>query len=117
MTLEKKPFKAFPKEPWFLCTCKTSLLKTWWEKEKLHITSNFFFSQGFLPVSRTFRHFQIPNCRRLQTLLVWDGLKFVVWERIKKILEKRENSGYHFLLFQLRFLPFSDKFQYRSNYQ
>ena len=41
------------------------------------------FSQCFLTFSRTFSHvYQISNCR-LQTLSVWKGLKFVVWERVK----------------------------------
>ena len=35
----------------------TSLLKTLWEKEKLLVTSNFSFSQCFLPAWVTFCHF------------------------------------------------------------
>ena len=27
----------FPKKPWFLHVCNSSLLKTLWEKEKLHL--------------------------------------------------------------------------------
>ena len=43
------------------------------------------FPQCFLPVWRTFSHFhQIENCR-LQTLSVWKSLKFVVWERVKRV--------------------------------
>ena len=34
----------FPKKPWFLCVCSTSLLRTLWEKEKLLLTSNFSIS-------------------------------------------------------------------------
>ena len=59
------------------------VLKTRWEKEKLFITSNFSFSHSFfhtfgkiLEISITFK-----NCR-LQTLSVWESLKFVVWERV-----------------------------------
>ena len=33
-------------EPWFLGVCCTNPLKTLWEKEKLLITSNFFFSHS-----------------------------------------------------------------------
>ena len=74
----------FPNKPWFLRVCSTSLLKTLWEKEKLLVMSNFSFSRSvFLPVWRTFCHFhQTSNCR-LQPLLIWKSLKFVVWERVK----------------------------------
>ena len=37
------PFNPFPKKPWFLRVCSTGLLKTLQEKEKLLVTSNFFF--------------------------------------------------------------------------
>ena len=40
------------RRPW-----ETSLLKTLWEKEKLLVTSDFSFSQSFLPVWITFFHF------------------------------------------------------------
>ena len=36
----------FPNKPWFLRICRTSLLKTLWEKEKLLATSNFSFSNS-----------------------------------------------------------------------
>ena len=36
----------FQNKPWFLCVCSTGLLKTLWEKEKLLVTSNFFFSHS-----------------------------------------------------------------------
>ena len=39
-------FNPFPNKPWFLRVCSTSLLKTLWEKEKLLVTSNFFFSNS-----------------------------------------------------------------------
>ena len=48
----------FPIEPWFLCVCSTSLLKTLWEKQKLLVTSIFSISHSvfylldnFLPFS------------------------------------------------------------------
>ena len=74
------------KSPVFFRVCSSSLLKTLWENGKLLIMSNFsFFPPCFLPVWKTFYHFyQIQNCR-LQTLSVWKGLKFVVWERINSV--------------------------------
>ena len=75
----------FPDKPWFLFVCSTKLLKTLWEKEKLLPTCNFsFFPQCFLPILRTFCHFdQIQNCC-LQTLSVWKSLIFVIWKRVKR---------------------------------
>ena len=41
------PFlNPFANKPLFLCVCRTSLLKTLWEKEKLLIMSNFSFSHS-----------------------------------------------------------------------
>ena len=46
------------------------------------------FLQCFLPVYRTFCHYHpIWNCR-LQTLSVWHSPRFVVWERVKNIVQK-----------------------------
>ena len=74
----------FPNKPWFLRVCNTSLLKTLWEKEKLLVASNFSFSHSvfylFIELSAIFR--QIWYCR-LQSLLVWNSVKFVHWERVK----------------------------------
>ena len=43
------------------------------------------FLQCFLPIGRTFCHFHpISNCR-LQTVSVWQGPKFVVWERVNPL--------------------------------
>ena len=74
----------FLNKPWFLHVCNTSLLKTLREKEKLLVTSNFSFSHSvfylFVELSAIFR--QIWNCR-LQSLSVWNTLKFAVWERVK----------------------------------
>ena len=39
-------FNSFPNKPLILHVCITSLLKTLWGKEKLHVTSNFSFSQS-----------------------------------------------------------------------
>ena len=41
-----KFFNPFPNKPWFLRVCCKSLLKTLWEKKKLLVTSNFFFSHS-----------------------------------------------------------------------
>ena len=40
--------KPFPNKPLLFSVYSTSLLKTMWEKEKLHITSNFSFSHSNL---------------------------------------------------------------------
>ena len=49
------------------------------------------FPQGFLPVWRTFsQYYQIWN-RGLQTLSVWRSLKFVLWERVKVLVDKQRN--------------------------
>ena len=75
-------FNRLPNKPLFIRVCSTSLLKTLREKEILLVTSNFSFSQCFLPVRKTFCRFhQIWNCR-LQSLSVSKSLKFVVWERV-----------------------------------
>ena len=90
-------FNPFPNKPWFLRVCPTSFLKTLWEKEKLLVTSNFSFSHSvFYPFEWTFSQFhQTGNCR-LQTLSVWQSLKFVVWERVKRILCRAvKNSEKH----------------------
>ena len=80
------PLTLFQTSPVFLRVFSISLLKTLWEKEKLLVTSNFsFFPQCFLPRWKIFYHFHpIQNCH-LQTLSVWESLKFVVWERVKPI--------------------------------
>ena len=77
--------------PGFLPVSSISLLKTLWKKETLLLMSHF--PQCFLPHWRTFCHFhQIYNC--LQTLSVWKSLKFVIWERVKPVLNK-SISGPH----------------------
>ena len=63
-------FNPFPKKPWFLRVCSTSLLKTLWDKEKLLITSNFSFSHRvFYPseeVSLIFIKLLIFVCKLFQ---------------------------------------------------
>ena len=60
----------FPNKPWFLCVCRTSLLKTLWEKEKLLVTSNFSFSHSvfypFRELSAIFIQFEIVVCELFQ---------------------------------------------------
>ena len=95
------PFNPFPNKPWFLPVCRTNLLKTMLEKEKLLVTSNFSFSHSvfylFGELSAIF--IQIQNCC-VQTLSVWKSIKFVIWERVNKkkklfvdIVGKGENAG------------------------
>ena len=76
----------FPNRPWFLRVCSTSLLKTLREKEKLLVTSNFSFSHCvfYWFVGTLYFFHWTENCH-LQTVSVWKSLKFVVWERVKKI--------------------------------
>ena len=79
---QKLCFNPFRNKPWILHVCSTSLLKKTVGKGEMLLTSNFSFSQCFLPVLRTFSHFhQVQNCH-LQTLSVWKSLKFVIWERV-----------------------------------
>ena len=87
-----KRVNPFPSKPLVLPVCSTNLLKTLWEKEKLHVTSNFvcslqaiwfarykqfrLFPQCFFTCLANFCHFhQNENCR-LQALSVWKSLKF-----------------------------------------
>ena len=98
MLLSHSYLNPFPNKPWvFLSVCSTRCLKTLWEKEKLLVLSNFFFSlRVFCPFWRTFCHFnQIWSCR-LQTLSVWKSLKCVVWERINRSIHQ-----YNFIRFQI----------------
>ena len=56
----------FPDKPWFLHVYSKSHLKTWLEKEKLLVTSNFSFSQSvfnpFGELSAIFITFKIVTC-------------------------------------------------------
>ena len=88
----------FPNKPWFLRVCSTTLLKTLWEKEKLHITSNFSFSDSvfysFGEPSAIFIKVKIVVCKLFQ---FWKILKFVIWERDKElnnIVGKGENTSF-----------------------
>ena len=63
-------FNPFPKKPWFVRVCSTSLLKTLWEKEKLLVTSNFSFSHSvFYPfgeLSAILIKFDIVVCKLIE---------------------------------------------------
>ena len=59
-----------PNKPWFSRVCSTGLLKTLWEKEKLLVTSNFFFAHSvFYPfggLAAIFIKFEIVVCKLFQ---------------------------------------------------
>ena len=63
-------FNPFPNKPWFLCVCRTSLLKTLWVKEKLLVTGNFsFFHSVFYPFGELFAifiKFEFVVCKLFQ---------------------------------------------------
>ena len=74
----------FPNKPCFLCVCYSSLLKTLWEKEKLHITCNLTFSHSvfylYIELSVLSIKLKIVACKLLQfgrvhDLLFGNGLK------------------------------------------
>ena len=67
ISFEKKmSLNPFPNKSWFLLVCNRSLLKTLWEKEKLLVTSNFFFSHSVSyqsdELSAIFIKFEIVVC-------------------------------------------------------
>ena len=65
-----KSLNSFPDKPLFLRVCSTSLLKTLWEKEKLLLTSNFYFFQSvfylFGELSAIFIKLKIVICKLLE---------------------------------------------------
>ena len=67
----------FPKKPWILRFCSTSLLKTLWEKEKLLVTSNFSISHSFFyplgKFSAIFIKFEIVVCKLFQFISVYNS--------------------------------------------
>ena len=72
----KGSLNAFPNNPWFFRVCRTSLLKTLWEKKKLLVTSNFFFSHSvfypFRGLSAIFSKIGIVVCKLFQFGRVWN---------------------------------------------
>ena len=83
--IKKSCYKSFPKQVLVFTCLQYKSFENSVGKEEIARNEQFLlFTQSFLPISRTFCHFhQIQNCR-LQTLSVWKGLKFVVWERVKR---------------------------------
>ena len=75
--------QPFPKQALvFTCLQCKSFENTAGKGEIARNEQYLLFPQCFLPIWRTFCHFhQIKNCR-LQTLSVWNSLKFVVCERV-----------------------------------
>ena len=63
-------FNPFTNKPWFLRVCRTSLLKTLREKEKLLVKSNLSFSHSvFYPFGELFAifiKFKIAVCNFFQ---------------------------------------------------
>ena len=80
-------FSPFPNKPWFLGVCRTSLLKTLLEKEKLLVKSNFSFSHCVFyhlgALSFIFIKFEIVVCKlfqfgRVKNKFFGKGLKTVL---------------------------------------
>ena len=63
-------FYPFPNKPWFSRVCRESLLKKMWEKKKLLVTSNFFFSHSvfypFWELSAIFIKHEVVVCKLFQ---------------------------------------------------
>ena len=70
----------FPNKPWFLRVCRTSLLKTLREKEKLLVTSNFSFSHSVFNLFAISSNLKLSSAKSFS----WKSLTFVVWERVKQ---------------------------------
>ena len=76
----------FPNKPWFLRVCNASLLKTLRKKEKLLVTSNLSFSYSVFDLFRELSAILHQNWNsHLQALWLWEGLKFVVLERVNPL--------------------------------
>ena len=108
--------------PGFLRVCRTSLLKTLWEKEKLLVTSNFSFSHSVLypsgELSAIFLKFKIVVCKlfqfgRVKNLSFGKGLKLQLdnEQRInyiicEKVLKHNLNFNYnHWITYNGRYYP------------
>ena len=77
-----------PSQTVFMCLLYKPFENTVGKGEIARNDQFLLFPQCFLPVWITFSHFhQIQNCR-LQTLSVWNSLKFVVWERVNPFPHK-----------------------------
>ena len=81
----KPPFYPFPKQALvFKCLQYKSLEKIEGKGEIAGNVQFLLFPQCFLLVWRTECHFHQTQHCHLQTLSVWKGLKFVIWERVKE---------------------------------
>ena len=73
----------FPNKPWFLLVSKNKSFENTVGKGEIARNEQFLlFPQCFLPFRKTYYYCNQIQNRRLQTLLVWKSLKFVVWERV-----------------------------------
>ena len=70
MDMYKQGITLFRTSPRFVRVCGISLLKTLWEKKKLLVTSNFFFSHSvfypFEELSAIFTKLKIVVCKLFQ---------------------------------------------------
>ena len=83
--MAKSFLNPFPNKPCYLRVCSTRLLKTLGKGEIARNDQFLLFPQCFLAFWIAFSHvYQISNCR-LPTLSVRKSLKFVIWERVKRI--------------------------------
>ena len=84
---EIKDIDTFPNKPWYLHVwSKSTCLKTLWEKEKLLVTSNFYFQHSVSTHLENFMPFS-TNLKLLSaTFSAWKSLEFVVWERVRENL-------------------------------
>ena len=101
----------FPNKPWFLHVCRTSLMKTLLEKEKLLMTSKFSVShsifypqkiENFLPLSSNLKltHFVLKSLRFVTLerfkLIQFHWIQFLKlsFKRWKTMWQKAENAGF-----------------------
>ena len=68
---------SFPNKLWFLCVCRTSLLKTVGKRSNFSFSHNVFYPFG--EHSAIVIKFDIVVC----SLSVRKSLKFLVWKRVK----------------------------------
>ena len=77
-------FNSLPHTHNFQQPCLMGLLKTLWEKEKMPVTSIFFFSHNvFYPIKDRYHHLgnnQFVVCKCFQ---FGRGQDFVIWQRVK----------------------------------
>ena len=73
----------FPNKPCVFMRLQYNTSESTVGKAEMLVTSNFsFFPKCFLPGWRTFCNFHQISNGRLQSLSVWESLKFAVWERV-----------------------------------